>query len=130
MYRWLEYADKWHLGHLTSSGLAFIRSTQKTDNIFMQGVAAMPATSSTVLEYALCFRAMLRAGAIDSDLQKLSPAMLIKVMQAGLTGKGCDECTRPGKWECVCPQKEERYLTVCECATRSQCTVCFGWVDI
>jgi hypothetical protein len=96
-------------------------------------MATLPAGA---VNYHYSFRCMLRKGCITDDLSKLLPTTLVKVMQAGLTSAGCEICSGPGKFDCLCQPGTvasgaygKRYLEGCQCKTRSWCSKCTGWLD-
>jgi hypothetical protein len=127
--RWLADADQWGLPTLTSTCIEFIAAQRRADACNKLGVADKSGIYSASPTYALSFKAMLRSGSIHEDLQKLSAPTLLRVMQAGLTGKGCAKCTGSGKYECMCVISGLGSLHPCTCNTRSKCSQCGGWLD-
>jgi hypothetical protein len=133
--RWVAYADEWHLPHLLASALDFISSQRRprsSTSIYpLKGVADLSTTQGQTdnAPYTLSFKAMLRAGRLDEDLQRLSSPTVIKVLEAAFAGKGCSECSGPAVHECMCTSPQ--VATYCgTCCTRFFCNRCRGWLDI
>jgi hypothetical protein len=133
--RWLDYAGRWALPKLEACCLDFIRAKRcglLPGGGYAHGVAEV---TPEIPERVISFKALVKSGRIDADLQKLSPPVLLKVMKAAFTAAGCQGCTAPGTWECMCPTSgagaNGRSLTSCvQCKTRSLCSRCTGWLDV
>jgi hypothetical protein len=129
--RWLDFAGKWGLPKLEASCLDLIKAKRcglLPGGGYAHGVLELGTNQPANVT---SFRALLKSGRIDPDLEKLAPAVLVKVMKAAFTAPGCQGCMAPGNYDCMCPALASRNLAYCpQCKTRSKCGVCGGWLDV
>jgi hypothetical protein len=88
--RWLEYADTWGLAKLEACCLDFIKtkcSGPSGDNAHGAGDVGPNQTRDVI-----SFMALLRSGRKHAGLEKLSPAVLAKLVEAALMAPVHQSC--------------------------------------